>query len=181
MDNSVPQQQQQPQGPDMEDIAFTAKLNNVRPLVNMLRAVNINTRGQCTINASGVVFSSEESRCMVAHAYMKKSQFSQFGFNPIPNQNQKDDQAQQEDDENEEDDMVFGLHIETLIECLGLFLGPSNSNAPSSRAQASSFIGADASGAGGSTMPGYANLSLYKGATTVKLAYDGPGSDFELM
>ncbi|PWA03185.1 hypothetical protein BB558_000641 [Smittium angustum] len=60
--------------------------------------------------------------------------------------------------------MYFGLFVVKLIECLTLFYGPGSTGA-----------------SGGTVNSSSEDSSLSKGSTTAQFAYDGSGSDFEIM
>ncbi|KAJ2605111.1 ssDNA endodeoxyribonuclease [Coemansia sp. RSA 1722] len=152
-------------------IVFRAKLNNVRPLVNMLRAVGFRPRALCTISNSGLVFTVDEAQAMVAQAYLRTTLFSTFNYSSdaaaaavAANQDGLEDEEQNE----EEVTMQVSLPLDKLIECLTLFYGPgSGGNASSTH------------GIAASTLQGPA-YDL-RGATTVEIGYRGPGTDFELL
>ncbi|PVU89339.1 hypothetical protein BB559_005141 [Furculomyces boomerangus] len=139
--------------------AFSAKVYNVKPLVNLLKTINFKQKAVCEIDNEGIVFTVEDSQCVVAKAYLKKSFFSEF--NVIEQNNER-----QESKENSQDfqTMYFGLFVVKLIECLTLFYGPGSTGA-----------------SGGTVNSSSEDSSLSKGSTTAQFAYDGSGSDFEIM
>ncbi|KAJ1839831.1 checkpoint clamp complex protein Rad1, partial [Coemansia sp. RSA 486] len=125
-------------------IVFRAKLNNVRPLVNMLRAVGFRPRALCTISNSGLVFTVDEAQAMVAQAYLRTTLFSTFNYSSdaaaaavAANQDGLEDEEQNE----EEVTMQVSLPLDKLIECLTLFYGPgSGGNASSTHGIAASTL-----------------------------------------
>ncbi|KAJ2377421.1 checkpoint clamp complex protein Rad1 [Coemansia sp. RSA 2607] len=155
---------------DVPPALFKAKLNNVRPLVNMLRAVGFRTRVLCTISNTGLVFTVDEAQAMVAQSFFRTSLFSSFFFDTSAAA-ADDDQPEYVSEEGDGDNDVvtqITLPLDKLIECLTLFYGPgSGGNSGPSH------------GISTSTLLGPAND--LRGATTVELEYKGPGSDFELM
>ncbi|KAJ1952112.1 checkpoint clamp complex protein Rad1, partial [Dipsacomyces acuminosporus] len=167
--NPRTQQQQQQQ----QQSLFTARLNNVRPLVNMLKTLSFRPRTLCTVSEGGMVFTVEESQSIVAQAYLRTSIFTAFNYNSrLALQLNKHDHDEQEYGGNEEESYKLtqiSLPLDNLIECLTLFYGPSGSTSHGSGIQSTSALLSSG------------NPLDLRGATTVQIAYNGPGSDFELM
>ncbi|KAJ2656412.1 checkpoint clamp complex protein Rad1 [Coemansia sp. RSA 1200] len=166
-----------------EDTVFMAKLMNVRPLVNMLKTIGFRPRAICTISSSGIVFTVEDAQCIVAQAYLRTTLFSTFDYNTqlARERNMKrlaeiDSEAHGDEVEAASEITQISLPLDNLIECLSLFYGPSSSN---------SLSGPGGSNQGGiqSTTGtlGNANPLDLRGATTAHIAFNGPGSDFELV
>ncbi|KAJ1957424.1 checkpoint clamp complex protein Rad1 [Linderina pennispora] len=162
-----------------EPILFTARLNNVRPLVNLLRTISFRPRTLCAINQSGMMFSVEDSQCVVAQAYLRPTLFTAFSYNfaAVPNNNNAaiaGDNNSNDSNDMETDDVAseitqVSLPLDNLIECLTLFYGPSGSTSHSNQPG-----------------PMVSNLSAnnpldLRGATTVQIGYKGEGNDFEMM
>ncbi|KAJ2085864.1 checkpoint clamp complex protein Rad1 [Coemansia sp. RSA 986] len=166
-----------------EQSVFTAKLINVRPLVNMLKTIGFRPRAICTISTSGIVFTVEDAQCIVAQAYLRPTLFSIFDYNTqlakelnMARLAEIDSEAHGEEVEAASEITQISLPLDNLIECLSLFYGPSGS---------SSLPGLSGSNQGGiqSTTAALGNqnpLDL-RGATTAHIAFNGPGSDFELV
>ncbi|KAJ2725586.1 checkpoint clamp complex protein Rad1 [Coemansia sp. Benny D115] len=152
-----------------DETLFTARLNNVRPLVNMLRTIGFRPRALCTISDSGMVFTVNEAQAMVAQAYLRSTLFTVFHYNnEIAKQGvvhvQQNDEGGEEGIEHS---TQITLPLDSLIECLTLFYGPSSSSSSLSQ------------GISTSTLQG--PVHDLRGATTAHVAYNGQGSDFELM
>ncbi|KAI8321597.1 Rad1-domain-containing protein [Martensiomyces pterosporus] len=165
---------------DAGQTLFTARLNNVRPLVNMLKTISFKPRTLCTISPGGLVFAVEDSQSMVAQAYLRTTLFTAFSYNTrlAAAQNMQSANEQGVSEEGEEEDSAnevtqISLPLDNLIECLTLFYGPSGNSLSS------------ASGGSGiqstSAVLSNANPLDLRGATTAQIAFSGPGSDFELM
>ncbi|KAJ1936898.1 checkpoint clamp complex protein Rad1 [Linderina macrospora] len=139
----------------------------------MLRTISFRPRTLCTINKNGMMFSVEESQCVVAQAYLRTTLFTSFEYNysAAPN---KDNPITNNDDEMDTDDATdeltqVALPLDSLIECLTLFYGPSGSASHNNQSG-----------------PTISNLSAtnpldLRGATTVQIGYKGEGNDFEMM
>ncbi|KAJ2402240.1 checkpoint clamp complex protein Rad1 [Coemansia sp. RSA 2559] len=166
-----------------EQSVFTAKLINVRPLVNMLKTIGFRPRAICTISSSGIVFTVEDAQCIVAQAYLRTTLFSIFDYNTqlakernMARLAEIDPEAHGEEIEAASETTQISLPLDNLIECLSLFYGPSGSN---------SFSGSGGSNQGGiqstSGALGNQNPLDLRGATTAHIAFNGPGSDFELV
>ncbi|KAI9503746.1 Rad1/Rec1/Rad17 [Coemansia spiralis] len=148
---------------DPEQTLFTAKLINVRPLVNMLRTISFRPRALCTISPVGIVFTVEDSRCIVAQAYLPA------------NFSQDREDSSESDGINEATQIV--LPLDNLIECLTLFYGPSGAGSLSGFTSSHHVTGVQST----SVLLGNSNPLDLRGATTAHIAFNGPGSDFELM
>ncbi|KAJ1910144.1 hypothetical protein IWQ60_010815, partial [Tieghemiomyces parasiticus] len=64
-------------GDDPSAVAYTllAKLHNVRPLVQLLKAISFRKQTQCVITHRGIKFSVEDARSVQAHAYLQRQFF----------------------------------------------------------------------------------------------------------
>ncbi|KAJ1991013.1 checkpoint clamp complex protein Rad1 [Coemansia spiralis] len=172
---------------DPEQTLFTAKLINVRPLVNMLRTISFRPRALCTISPVGIVFTVEDSRCIVAQAYLRTTLFATFNYNThlAHEQNKVQQQAasfsQDREDSSESDGIneatQIVLPLDNLIECLTLFYGPSGAGSLSGFTSSHHVTGVQST----SVLLGNSNPLDLRGATTAHIAFNGPGSDFELM
>ncbi|KAJ2447385.1 checkpoint clamp complex protein Rad1 [Coemansia sp. RSA 2424] len=162
--------------PEPEPALFRAKLANVRPLVNMLKTISFRPRARCVINSDGLVFTVEESQCLVAQAYLRSELFTTFAYNVQLAEHYRDqEQAGFEADGTQDDeasDMTqVVLPLDNLIECLTLFYGPSGASSGSSQSSAHAT----------SSLLTSANPGDLRGTTTAVIAFNGPGTDFELM
>ncbi|KAJ1729325.1 checkpoint clamp complex protein Rad1 [Coemansia biformis] len=162
-----------------EQVLFTARLNNIRPLVNMLRTICFRPRASCAINAGGLVFTVEEAQSIVAQAYLRTDLFSAFNYNIALAKEQLADQNQDAEPANDDDENTthIALPLDSLIECLMLFYGPSGTAAggPGGAHGGSSGIQST------SAMLTGGNPMDLRGASIAHIAFNGLGSDFELM
>ncbi|PIA15203.1 Rad1-domain-containing protein [Coemansia reversa NRRL 1564] len=160
------------------EMLFTARLNNIRPLVNMLRTINFRPRASCAINSGGVVFTVEEAQSIVAQAYLRTDLFAEFNYNEQLAKEYNGEQIESESESERdavEDATHVSLPLDNLIECLTLFYGPSGNISNSSS------VGAHGGAQSTSGMISSGNPMGLRGATTAHLAFNGLGSDFELM
>ncbi|KAJ2082666.1 checkpoint clamp complex protein Rad1 [Coemansia sp. RSA 988] len=163
------------------EMLFTARLNNIRPLVNMLRTINFRPRASCAINSGGVVFTVEEAQSIVAQAYLRTDLFAVFDYNEQLAKEYNGVQGVESENESDserdaaEDATHVSVPLDNLIECLTLFYGPSGNLGNSSSGGASG--GAQST----SGMLSSGNPMDLRGATTAHIAFNGLGSDFELM
>ncbi|KAJ1862027.1 checkpoint clamp complex protein Rad1 [Coemansia sp. RSA 989] len=152
---------------DPDNVLFTARLNNIRPLVNMLRSIYFQNRTTCAINSEGVVFTVEEASSTVAQAYLRTDLFAAFNFNGTIAKEQNQAQGIELADEDGDEDTVYVvLPLDILLDCLTLFYGPSG--------------GASGGGSTAALLSGGNPMDL-RGATTAHVAFNGIGTDFELM
>ncbi|KAJ2732338.1 checkpoint clamp complex protein Rad1 [Coemansia sp. BCRC 34962] len=157
-----------------DSMLFRAKLANVRPLVNMLKTISFRPRTCCVISPDGLVFTVDESQCLVAQAYLRSEIFTAFSYDlqlaeHYRNQEQEsfEDEVSQGGEQSDTTQVV--LSLDNLIECLTLFYGPSSAgNAQSTALSTSSLY-----------TPG--NPGDLRGATTAIIGFKGPGADLELM
>ncbi|CAO3681853.1 unnamed protein product [Rhizopus stolonifer] len=82
---------------------FFGVVKSVRTLLTLIKAINIKNTATCYISDEGFTLTVEESRCVKATAYLKRHLFQIYI------------KQQQEID-------MFGLTLNTLIDCLGLML-----------------------------------------------------------
>ncbi|KAJ2095426.1 checkpoint clamp complex protein Rad1 [Coemansia sp. S142-1] len=162
--------------PEPEPALFRAKIANVRPLVNMLKTISFRPRARCVINPDGLVFTVEESQCLVAQAYLRAELFSTFAYDVqlaeyYRNQEQAGFDAEDLQDGEPRDVTQVVLPLDNLIECLTLFYGPSGTSSSGAQSGAHSTASLHTSG----------NPGDLRGATTAVIAFNGPGTDFELM
>ncbi|KAJ2060158.1 checkpoint clamp complex protein Rad1 [Coemansia sp. S146] len=162
--------------PEPEPALFRAKLANVRPMVNMLKTISFRPRARCVINPDGLVFTVEESQCLVAQAYLRAELFTTFSYDVqlaeyYRNQEQAGFEAEDSQDGEPSDVTQVVLPLDNLIECLTLFYGPSGTSSSGAQSGAHSTATLHTSG----------NPGDLRGATTAVIAFNGPGTDFELM
>ncbi|RUP48289.1 repair protein Rad1/Rec1/Rad17-domain-containing protein [Jimgerdemannia flammicorona] len=141
-----------------EDKLFVAKLPNVKPLANLLRAVQFKEKATCHLLPEGLRIVVEDSRCVQATAWLQKELFSQYELRP------------QDDGNAIEYDHVFMISLTALLECLNIF---GNATGAISTSQAA---GSGSASAGNGSTVGFA-----RSFTVMKMSYDGPGSALELM
>lgn len=157
---------------------FRGRLSSVRPLVNMLKTINFRPKARCTISSAGLVFTVEESQSIVAQAHMRAPLFTSYEYDvnrAIRSNHGQVERLIPEDgiSQNPNEITQVLISLENLIECLTLFYGPSGSNTQSGHSHGtkqalSSLLSSNAS-------------NELRGATTAILAFDGHGSDFEIM
>ncbi|KAJ2006930.1 checkpoint clamp complex protein Rad1 [Coemansia thaxteri] len=143
----------------------------------MLKTLSFRPRARCVINADGLVFTVEESQCLVAQAYLRSALFTSFTYDAqlaehYANEEQQGVEAAGDDEEAQTLDMTqLVLPLDNLIECLTLFYGPSGASSG----------GAQSGGHASSNLMTLGNPGDMRGATTAIIAFNGPGTDFELM
>ncbi|KAJ2157827.1 checkpoint clamp complex protein Rad1 [Coemansia sp. RSA 552] len=160
-----------------DEMLFTAKLNNIRPLVNMLRTIAFRPRASCAINAGGLVFTVDEAQSTVAQAYLRTDLFSTFHYNLRLAKQKNVGQARktrEDGTDDEEETTYISISLDTLIESLTLFYGPSGGVTGNSSSSSNGIQSSAGALTGGNPMD-------LRGATTVHMAFNGLGSDFELM
>ncbi|KAI7833699.1 Rad1/Rec1/Rad17 [Kickxella alabastrina] len=148
---------------ELQEPLFRAKLNNIRPLVNMLRTIGFCPRARCTISTTGLVFDIDEAQAMVAQAFIRTELFTTYKYNTSLAMASIRSNSQQEDDDEEEK----CIPLDNLIECLMLFYGPGSGG------------GGGGGGIGVSSL--HHGVDDLRGATTVELGFDGPGGDFQVL
>jgi len=134
----------------MESYSFKATLNNIKPLIILLKAIassqNYNTN--CLISDYGIKFSLQSSATVEARAYIQKSYFQEYSLDINKNTNNqeiisqtqepKDNEIIEENNEfsnneinnsNKNSEIIFSLNINTLLDCLTIFGGFQVSNA----------------------------------------------------
>ncbi|KAJ2345484.1 checkpoint clamp complex protein Rad1 [Coemansia sp. RSA 2618] len=158
---------------DPEHVLFKARLNNIRPMVNMLRSIHFHSRTNCAINSGGIVFTVEEASSTVAQAYLRTELFASFMYNVDIARKQNAGiaggaVASQDAGDDAEETVHVVLPLDMLLDCLTLFYGPPGSHA-----------NAGVQSTGGALTGG--NPTDLRGATTAHVAFNGLGSDFELM
>ncbi|KAJ1759329.1 checkpoint clamp complex protein Rad1 [Coemansia sp. RSA 353] len=147
---------------DPASVLFKARATNIRPLVNMLRSIFFRNRVSCAINSGGIVFTVEEASSTVAQAYVRTELFATFSYNVQLAHEQNRGRTDSQNEEGEETVHVV-LPLDVLLDCLMLFYGP-----------ASTAAGVTTGALTGSS-------GDLRGATTAHIAFNGLGTDFELM
>ncbi|KAJ2848868.1 checkpoint clamp complex protein Rad1 [Coemansia brasiliensis] len=137
----------------------------------MLRSIHFQNRTTCAINSGGIVFTVEEASSTVAQAYLRTDLFAAFNFNNTIAKEQNQAQgiepaADEENGEDGEDTVYVVLPLDILLDCLTLFYGPTS--------------GASGGGSTQGLLSGGNPMDL-RGATTAHVAFNGIGTDFELM
>ncbi|KAJ1980645.1 Serine/threonine-protein kinase [Dimargaris cristalligena] len=191
------------------EYALVAKLTNVKPLVQLLKAIHFKKQTHCVLTHRGVKFSVEDSRSVQAHAYLQRQFFSEFRFGPhwhrgpLPNSsrgggghpNSAGREAEDtrgaglgEGEEEEELEMVFALDLTVLLQCLTIFSGTAgNALAHSANTPANSLDGTGGVGGGipGGPVGGFGNPTSaharYKSNTSLGWVVNDKGSEVELV
>ncbi|KAI8985938.1 Rad1/Rec1/Rad17 [Pilobolus umbonatus] len=89
--------------------SFKGEIHNIKPLISLLKAIQIKKLASCSIFAEGLTFTVEESRCVKAVAYVKKHLFTKYYKDPTT------------------ENFIFGIPLNTLIDCLGI-ISPFTNN-----------------------------------------------------
>lgn len=105
------------------DQVLIATAHDVRYFITMLRGVNISNRATFAVTGNGLIVSVEEARTLLATAYIYKSVFDEFIYNPDTPQSQSQPQPESQEDEEEEKTSItsFEIQLTTLIDCLNIF------------------------------------------------------------
>ncbi|KAJ2711348.1 checkpoint clamp complex protein Rad1, partial [Coemansia spiralis] len=122
-------------------------------------------------NASGLVFTVEEAQSIVAQAFLRKDLFTTFNYNLALAKAQREAQDPAAEPADPDDTTCVSLPLDNLIECLMLFYGPSSGTASS---HSNTIQSTSAMLTGGNPMD-------LRGASVAHIAFNGLGSDFELM
>ncbi|ORX78611.1 Rad1-domain-containing protein [Anaeromyces robustus] len=133
----------------MESYSFKATLNNIKPLIILLKAIassqNYNTN--CLISNYGIKFSLQSSSTVEARAYIQKTYFQEYTLEINKNNDNQEiiSQTQEPNDNvnikensefsnneinnsNKNSEIIFSLNINTLLDCLTIFGGFQLSN-----------------------------------------------------
>lgn len=85
-----------------EQEGFTAKLNNVKMLQHIFRAINLNDEACFYIKKDGIKMTVEDAKTFQANAFIQSNMFNEFNIG-------------------DEDDFAFNISMGTLLECLSIF------------------------------------------------------------
>ncbi|MBW0518599.1 hypothetical protein O181_058314 [Austropuccinia psidii MF-1] len=103
---------------------------DLRPFAILLSTVNFSSRAIIQISSSGIHVEVEIGKTLQAHAYLEKSAFTDWEFNPPLADNRDKNQSQLEnlqneeteaENEEEEVEVKFEVSLTALIECLNVF------------------------------------------------------------
>ncbi|MCJ1418129.1 ssDNA endodeoxyribonuclease [Xylographa parallela] len=97
---------------------FSAVSSSTRQLFQLLRCINFAPRAHVHITKIGLRFTVEESRVMQGQAFLDKSLFTSYAFNPVVAQPSEDD-AEPEDEDGEP--LIFEVSLSSLLETLQIF------------------------------------------------------------
>ncbi|KAJ1975557.1 ssDNA endodeoxyribonuclease [Dimargaris verticillata] len=170
------------------DYAFIAKLQNVRPLVHLLKAIHFKERAQCVITAQGVKFSIEDSRSVQAHAYLQRQFFQDFRLADQllrSTASAADSETTTPATPTASDvEIAFSVQLNVLLGCLTIFSGSAShhhgaTNSPSSAAGGT--MGPSAAVAGYHAPPPPANSGTYRGFTSLGWVVNRQGSELEFV
>ncbi|KAI9103082.1 Rad1/Rec1/Rad17, partial [Phlyctochytrium arcticum] len=89
---------------------FRAKLDNVRSLATILRAIAFKDKANCTISQRGIHLTVEDARSLQARTQLRHIHFREFDF-PSPPANSP------------ENNIHFNIDVQTLIDCAAIFGG----------------------------------------------------------
>ncbi|KAH8553960.1 Rad1/Rec1/Rad17 [Umbelopsis sp. PMI_123] len=93
---------------DMPEPLFQAELDSVRPLLTMLKAMQIKGYITCTIESEVMTFVAQDMHSIKATAYMQREHFSRYRYT------------------GSDDSPRFTVGLDALIGCLGIIASNSN-------------------------------------------------------
>ncbi|KND04394.1 uncharacterized protein SPPG_00125 [Spizellomyces punctatus DAOM BR117] len=99
---------------------FKGKLDNVRSLVTILKAISFKEKANCVINRQGIQFIVEESKASQARTQIRESHFREFLFPRSRLGSPNGDDSGDIDSE-----ICFCIELPTLLDCLTIFGGTS--------------------------------------------------------
>ncbi|KAI9682899.1 MAG: ssDNA endodeoxyribonuclease [Trizodia sp. TS-e1964] len=147
---------------------FSAVSSSTRQLYTLLRCIGFASKAQVQITEDGLRFTAEESRVMQGHAFLDKSLFSAFSYNPPPPHADETQTLRAESPTTPS--QTFQISLSALLETLQIL---GFSDLPSRFNPSSHFISGIASRAG--PTPAFDTRTL--GLTGLcRLGYDVPGS-----
>jgi cell cycle checkpoint protein len=135
-------QSSQDSGDDSKIPLLTASVHDVRYLASLLRALSFSNRATVSAYEGGLIVSVEESRTLLATAYVQNTIFDEFTYSPESTKNYPPTQQTQQTQgssssqkqQSENAYAQFEIPLNTFLECLNIFgtAGPlpSTSNNP---------------------------------------------------
>jgi len=91
--------------------AFVARIDNVKLLAKLLRAIEFRTRSTWFISGNGIKVTVEDAKCVQTNAFIKSEIFQEFILRPGRG------------DEPGSDDLSFCVNLNIVLECLNMFGG----------------------------------------------------------
>ncbi|CCM05792.1 uncharacterized protein FIBRA_08025 [Fibroporia radiculosa] len=110
-----------------QDKVLIASVNDVRYLIALLRGVGFANRAVMSVAENGLSVAVEESRTLLATAYIFKGLFNEFNYHPELPQ----DAGDHDEQEQEVPNISFEIQLQTLIECMNIFGTAGGSAIPS--------------------------------------------------
>ncbi|KAK9462770.1 Rad1/Rec1/Rad17 [Lipomyces oligophaga] len=110
---------------DRNEIEFDAVSTCVSFIYRVLHSLSsVSKRAEISISSQGITVSAEAFKACQAHAFLDKSFFSSYLFNPVQRTQTADDsdgQVVQKLEEEEEATESFSLQLDALVECFQIF------------------------------------------------------------
>ncbi|TPX33724.1 hypothetical protein SmJEL517_g03409 [Synchytrium microbalum] len=147
--------------PADDDNILLAKVENVRSVVTLLKAISFKNKTICEINDQGLKFTTEEAHCAQAHAYLKSRLFDEYHYTP----------------DQDETRTIFALDLEDMIECLTIFGG--SSLVPFATNKDGSTTGVGAGSGGGNAL--YGNRVKENNVTSLRMSFKRSREELTLM
>ncbi|KAJ3138432.1 ssDNA endodeoxyribonuclease [Geranomyces variabilis] len=126
---------------------FRAKLDDVRALVSVLKAVAFKDKANCIISRDGMRFVVEDSHASLARCHLQQAHFRDYFFpsqpgSVVPQTLSMDADGRSDDPATLE--ITFSVDIQTLLDCLTIFGGSSSNpfSSPAMQARAAELPGA---------------------------------------
>ncbi|KAI8819888.1 Rad1/Rec1/Rad17 [Fimicolochytrium jonesii] len=108
---------------------FRAKLDDVRYLVTVLKALAYKDKAQCILSPQGLRVITEDSQASQSRGYLEASHFREYNFPDLdrPGDHENDQEAAEnsEDQPGTASSITFGIDIQALLDCLTIFGGAS--------------------------------------------------------
>ncbi|KAF9301556.1 ssDNA endodeoxyribonuclease [Mortierella antarctica] len=144
---------------------FSARLRNVKHFATLIKSVNFKDVATCKIEAEGISFIMEDSRCLFARCLIQRTVFEDYRYISPVDSDTPDAPIPHGYDQY--GSVSFGINLATLLSCLNMF-GTANAGGYNNDSTAISGGGGTSGGGAGSVTP-------------VKLSYNGIGSKFTLI
>ncbi|EJF62658.1 Rad1-domain-containing protein [Dichomitus squalens LYAD-421 SS1] len=132
---------------------LTASVSDFRYFAALLRGVNFANRATVQINADGLTVTVEESRVLVATAWVFSAVFDEFTYNPHaasqPSQHRQEHAGGDDGEEEVEMASAFEIPLGTLMDCLNVFGTAAQAPGTSSKKRKNGDDDSDGGGGGG--------------------------------
>lgn len=126
---------------------FTGVSNNAHHLYTLLSCIGFASKATVQITPDGLRFSAEEGRVLQGLAFLDKSLFTSYTFNPTPNTANEQSETAEDEDSDEINYPHFVVSLSALLETLKIFgineltepHGARDSNLPQTNPASSAF------------------------------------------